>query len=147
MAGYLTSPIQKSVLTELRRQDRAAPNFFEVSPLIIDCRADAEEFRRRVSERQQSDIVERVERGTLEYVSGLTRPARQYAREKVEERYRSLDKDAREAVALYLEGWRTEAGRRPNQSRRTRPHAYGIDIMLPLEGVRLSYDLPSLMGL
>lgn len=147
MAGYLTTPFQKSILADLRCRDRGAKDFFQVSPLVIDCRGDAEEFRSRVGERQRVDIVERVERGALHYVSGLTRPARQYAREKVEERYRLLDKDAREIIDGFLEGWRAETGRQSSQSRRSRADAYGIDIILPLSGVRLSYDLSSLLGL
>lgn len=146
-AGYLISPLQKELLAQLRQISRDREDFFVEAPLVIDCRDDAETFRSQLTDLQRAEIVEACEAGSLKYVSQLARPAREYARSKVEERRRQLDPAAWREVRSFLDEWRLEVGKRTGQPGKSRPNAFGIDIILPVTGARLSYDISSLVGL
>lgn len=146
-AAYLISPVQRALLARLRQLNRDEECFFVDAPLVIDCRDDAETFRSRLTVTQRARIEMAIACGALVYVSQLARPAYAYARDKLEEQYRQLDAVGLYEVRSFLDGWRLEAGRRISQPSKSRPGAFGIDIILPISGARLSFDISSLMGL
>lgn len=148
-AAYLTSEFQKSILALIDASDRHETNFFAAAPLVIDCRDDAAAFEALLSASQREKIIEDYKKGTLRYVSQLARPGWKYARHKVEERFRLLDREAIERTRQFLDDWRREKGKQVGQCSRPRADeaSYGIDLLLPSGGVRLAYDLSSLSGL
>lgn len=147
-ANYLISDFQKGLLASIEARDREAVDFFVVAPLVIDCRDDAAEYRTAVTDSQRDTILKRFEAGKLQHVSQLLRPAYAYARRKIEERFRLLDRDAVARVRAFIDDWRCEKEKKPHQRSRPAEHSFatGIDVILP-GGMRLAYDLASLTGL
>jgi hypothetical protein len=127
--------------------DRGARDFFAMAPIVLDCRGDAENFRRRLTERQLATVSEQYEEGRLRYVSSLHRPPYQYARDQIEERYENLNKDGQSEVLEFLDQWRLEIGKQEGQLSRDLELAAGVDIILPISGARVSYDYASIFGL
>ncbi len=147
-AKYLISDFQKALLYRIETCDQTAADFFVVAPLVIDCRDDAAGYNAAVTASQRDTILKRYEAGKLRFVSGLLRPAHAYARQKLVERFRLLDRDAVAQVQAFLSDWSGQRGRRPDQ--RGRPGedrlASGVDLLLP-GGLRLGFDLSDFIGL
>jgi hypothetical protein len=144
-ANYLISDYQKSTLAMLERLDRNAVDFFTTAPFVIDCRDDKEAFNLRISETMRAVVMDRLSSGHR-YVSFLGSPVRGYADEKLQSRYRELDPDGVKMVRSFRDDWRSEVGRKAYQSSKlgTSQPSYGVDIILPIANIRLSYDLSSL---
>jgi hypothetical protein len=148
VAVYLLSAFEKSLLSTIGNADRSAPDYYLISPLLINCRDDAARFDAVVTATQRAWIVKDFASGRLKSVSGLTRPSYLYARAQLEERYALLSSDGIKTLDEFLIEWRREHRRRADQSGRqdeVASHA-GIDIILPT-GTRLPYDLINLRGL
>lgn len=127
--------------------DRSAPDFFVKSPITIDCRADAEAF---CAVANVNAIRERNSWQPLLHVGDLRSGALAYARAKLREHYDLLDADTQKRTRQFLEDWMAERGRAGDQASKRGPDEFnfdtGIEIALPIDGMRLSYDVSSLSG-
>lgn len=142
-AAYLTSDIQREVRAIMARADCEASAFYAEAPFVIDCRADSASFRAALTERQRDFIVERHAQGGLRYVSELARPGKDYAQAQLRRRHAELDRETRAEVDAFLRAWQAERGRAPGQAGKGPEQALasGVDIILPISGIQLSYDL------
>lgn len=140
-AAYLKSEFQKALEQQLASIDPQSPAFLDSAPLCIDCRADAAAFRARLTPTQLGAIEALHAKGGLTGVSGLARLARAYAIDQLGERFDALDGAARALVRALLSQWRAGRGTMSD----TPGWDGGIDIILPVSGIRLSYDLSDLM--
>lgn len=146
-AKYTWSEFQQQVIEIIETADRSAPDFFVRSPITIDCRADGEAFRAVAN---ADAIRERHSLKPLLTVNALTGGARIYANAKLREHYDMLDAETRTRTRQFLREWMSEHGRAEHQASKRRDGAYnfdtGIEIALPLDGMRLPYDVSSLSG-
>lgn len=109
---------------------------------------DAEDFVASITHDRRQVITERYTNGELRYVGGLRGKAKDYAMRKLRERYATLDREIVSQLERLLREWRTERGRSPEQLSKPQGNFEGgVDIVLPLNGIRLSYDLTCLMVL
>ena len=147
-ASYLLTPMEKATLSVINEADTTARDFFITTPFVIDCRDDAENFKARLTEFQRDFIVYRHGRGQLEVVGNLARPGYRYAMEKAKERYRALDKETATRLRAFFDDWRLENGRKPGQSSKVDvPNpSWGVDIILPISGIRIGYSASDLRG-
>jgi hypothetical protein len=146
MADDIAAQTKRAVRDALRA-DRTAPDYFVKAPLVIDCTDDADNFTAAVThDRRQATIIDRYEQGKLTYVSELFGQSKDYALRKLRERYAVLDRETTSELERLLRDWQTERNRLPTQQRKP-PGSLdgGIEIILPLCGIRLKYDLSCLM--
>jgi len=148
VASYLWTPTQKTILSMIEEADTTARDFFVTTPFLIDCRDDAENFRARLTEFQRDFIVYRHGQGQLKVVGSLARPGWKYAMEKAQERYRALDKEAATRLRAFLDDWGLENGRQPGQSSKVdvANPSWGVDIVLPISGIRIGFSWSDLRG-
>jgi hypothetical protein len=139
-AAYLKSAFQKEVGQKLADIDPQSTAFSDSALLVIDCRDDAAAFRSRLTDAQIATIEQWHARGKLLSVSGLARPGHDYAIDKVRERFELLDENVRSQLRTVLQKWRAERERRGIGN----PYESGIEIVLPVNGIRLPYDLSDL---
>jgi hypothetical protein len=133
-SGYQKSRFQTELERHIAGIDRNAPGFLESAPFVINCLGEAAEFRTRVPPIQQAAIEARHAKGNLSSVSELLRPARDYAMEKLRQRFEDLDPEALGQLRAVLLEWR--AGR----TKLGRAVDSGVEIILPVSGIRLAYD-------
>lgn len=140
-AKYTWSAFQHLVIEIIETADRNAPDFFIKPPIMIDCRADIETFRAIAN---IDAIRERNSWKPLEHTGDLRGAARTYAQEKLREHYNMLDADARKRTEEFLRDWMSERGRADHQRSKHGPGHQncdsGIEIALPLDGLRLPYN-------
>ena len=147
-AKYLQSPIQKDALKLVAGADRTRDDFFVTSPFLIDCRDDVASFNAAVTEVQRAAILDRFRCGDLRYVSQLHRPGLTYAKARLAERIGHLDAETLATLRAFLDDWRSEVGRTPSQAAKAASNlAVGVDIALPLDNIRLSYDATNFLGI
>lgn len=137
----------KKAVRDALSADRTVPDYFVKAPLVIDCTADTEDFTASVThDRRQATIVDRYDQGQLSYVSELYGRGKDYAMRKLRERYAVLDRETTSALERVLADWQSERNRSPTQLRRPPGNLDGgVEIILPLRGIRLKYDLACLM--
>lgn len=146
-AKYTWSAFQQQMIEIIETVDRSAPDFFVRSPITIDCRADGEAFRAIAN---VEAIRELHSWKPLLSVNALTGGARAYANAKLREHYDLLDAETRSRTREFLRDWMSEHGRAEHQASKFSTGVYnndtGIEIALPLDGMRLPYDVSSLAG-
>lgn len=137
----------KKAVREALHADRTAPDYFVKAPLVIDCTDDADDFTASVThDRREATIIDHYDQGKLAYVSGLHGRSKDYAMRKLRERYSVLDRETTSELECLLRDWRSERNRLPTQQRKP-PGNFdgGVEIILPLRGIRLKYDVSCLM--
>jgi hypothetical protein len=146
MAVDIAAQTKKTVRDALSA-DRTMMDYFVKAPLVIDCTNDTEDFATSVThDRRQATIVERYDQGKLSYVSELYGQGKDYAMRKLRERYAALDRETTSALERVLADWQSQRNRLPTQLRRPPGNLDGgVEIILPLRGIRLKYDLACLM--
>jgi hypothetical protein len=143
--GIADADTRKTVRRLLQAVDRNAADFFVVAPFVIDCSDDFEAFEEAVPESVRQMITSSHEQRALRFVSGLRGGAKLYAMSKLRERFAALDRRTVSQIEALLDEWRTERDRNSTQrSKEPRSLEGGVDIILPLRGIRLSYDLACL---
>lgn len=121
--------------------DRTANDYFVRAPLVIDCSDDATEFTASITHDQRQTMVDRYLRGDLQYVSGLYGNGKDYALRKLRERYSLLDRQTTSQLERLLSDWRSERDRLSGQlSKPPGNFDGGVEIILPLQGIRLKCD-------
>lgn len=137
----------KKAVRDALRADRTAQDYFVKSLLVIDCTDDADDFTASVThDRRQATIIDRYDEGKLTYVSGLYGRSKDYAMRKLRERYAVLDRETTSELERLLRDWQSERNRLPTQLRKPPGNLDGgVEIILPLRGIRLKYDLSCLM--
>lgn len=140
-AKYTWSAFQQQVIEIIETADRNAPDFFVRAPFTIDCRADGEAFRAIAN---IDAIRERNSWKPLEHTGDLRGAAQKYAVAKLREHFDMLDTDARQRAEQFLREWMSERGRSSHQASKSEPGAFsahsGIELALPLDGMRLPYN-------
>jgi len=149
VAGYRLSSLDKNVLRQMETIDRSARDFFTIAPFVVDCRNDSEGFRLNFTEQQRTFIIDEYAKGRLSVVSQLARPANAYAVEKLRDCRAALTSDTMLKIRRYLENWKNERARKISQmSKSDHPNgSIGIDIIMPISGIRLGYDHAAIIGL
>jgi hypothetical protein len=140
-----TAAETRKVVHEALRAERTARDYFVKAPLVIDCTHDSEDFAASITHERRQVITERYAKGELRYVSGLWGKAKDYAMRKLRQRYAELDRETVSRLERLLTDWHAERGRSPEQlSKPQGSFDGGVDIVLPLHRIRLSYDLACL---
>lgn len=140
-AKYTWSPFQQQVIEIIETADRSALDFFVRPPIVIDCRADGEIF---CSIANIDAIRERHSWKPLQHTGDLRGAAQEYAQAKLREHFEMLDADARKRVEQFLRDWMSERDRAGHQASKHVPGGFsshsGIELALPLDGMRLPYN-------